>query len=104
LEAAVAAVTVAGSGTEAVCNGGADASHAERRLLHAVFQQAPVPLLLLGADGTIRRAAAAGTLLGSGLGYATGKSFTAFIDLSARPPRRPAAAAAQEETRNSGRY
>ena len=28
----------------------------ERRLLHAVFQQAPVPLFLLEQDGTIRRA------------------------------------------------
>src|SRR5581483_2080658 len=29
---------------------------AERRLLHAVFQEAPVPLFLLEQDGTIRRA------------------------------------------------
>src|SRR5690348_16707647 len=28
----------------------------ERRLLHAVFQQAPVPLFMLEQDGTIRRA------------------------------------------------
>ncbi len=103
LEAAVAAVTVAGSGTEAEPgNGGADASHAERRLLHAVFQQAPVPLFLLGADGTIRRVnAAASTLLGSGPGYATGKSFTAFIDLPARAAAATqlAAAARRNETR-----
>src|SRR5262249_59875353 len=88
LEAAVAALPAAGSGAEAEPgNGGSGASHAERRLLHAVFQQAPVPLFLLGPDGTIRRVnAAAGGLLGSGPGDATGKSFPAFIGLSARPP------------------
>jgi serine phosphatase RsbU (regulator of sigma subunit)/PAS domain-containing protein len=59
--------------------------HAERRLLQAVFQQVPVPLFLLGLDGTVRRAnAAAGQLLGSSSGYATGKLFTAFIDLPFR--------------------
>src|SRR5580700_6643984 len=58
---------------------------AERRLLQAVFQQAPAPLFLLGLDGTVRRAnAAAGRLVGSGSGYPTGKPFTAFIDLPFR--------------------
>src|SRR5580700_3384010 len=60
---------------------------AERRLLQAVFQQVPVPLFLLGLDGTVRRAnAAAGRLMGSGLGYPTGKRFTALVD----PPSRAA--------------
>jgi serine phosphatase RsbU (regulator of sigma subunit)/PAS domain-containing protein len=69
----------------------AGAVHAERRFLHAVFQQAPVPLFLLGLDGTVRRVnEAAGGLLGSGPGYATGKLFTAFVDLPSR-----AAAASQ---------
>jgi serine phosphatase RsbU (regulator of sigma subunit)/PAS domain-containing protein len=59
--------------------------HTERRLLHAVFQQAPAPLFLLGRDGTVRRAnAAGGEILGSGPGYATGKQFTAFVDLPSR--------------------
>jgi serine phosphatase RsbU (regulator of sigma subunit)/PAS domain-containing protein len=58
---------------------------AERRLLHGVFQQAPVPLFLLEPDGTIRRANnRAAALLGSPPGYATGKSLTAFIDLPFR--------------------
>jgi serine phosphatase RsbU (regulator of sigma subunit)/PAS domain-containing protein len=58
---------------------------AERRLLQAVFQQAPVPLFLLGRDGTVRRAnATGGEILGSGPGYATGKLFTAFVDFPAR--------------------
>ena len=61
------------------------AVHAERRLLHAVFQQVPVPLFLLGRDCTVRRVnAAAGALLGSGPGYATGKLFTAFVDMPSR--------------------
>jgi len=69
---------------------GGDA-HAERRLLQAAFQQAPVALFLLGLDGTVRRAnSAAGQLVGSGSGYLTGKPFTVFIDLPFR-----AAAASQ---------
>ena len=103
LEAAVAALTTVGNGSEAEPGpGGSDASHAERRLLHAVFHQVPVPLFLLGADGTIRRVnAAAGDLLGSSPGYVTGKSFAAFIDLPARPAAATqlAAAARKDETR-----
>jgi PAS domain S-box-containing protein len=58
---------------------------AERRLLHAVFQQAPVPLFLLEQDGTIRRANnKAAELLGAPSGYATGKTLAAFIDLPTR--------------------
>src|ERR1700761_3071143 len=57
----------------------------ERRLLHAMFQQAPVPLFLLEQDGTIRRANnRAAALLGAPSGYATGKPLTAFIDLPFR--------------------
>lgn len=102
LEGAVAALTATGTEAEHG-NGGSEASHAERRLLHAVFQQAPVPLFLLGADGTIRRVnAAAGDLLGYGSGYATGKSFAAFIDLPARPTAATqlAAAARKNEMRD----
>jgi serine phosphatase RsbU (regulator of sigma subunit)/PAS domain-containing protein len=58
---------------------------AERRLLHAVFQQAPAPLFLLEQDGTIRRANnGAAALLGVPPGYATGKALTAFVDLPFR--------------------
>src|SRR5262245_51471126 len=87
LDAAIAALTADGEGTaEEPSSGTSAASHAERRLLHAVFQQAPVALFLVGGDGTVRRVnAAAGELLGSGPGYATGKPFTAFIDLASRP-------------------
>lgn len=62
-----------------------EAVRAERRLLHAVFQQAPVPLFLLEQDGTIRRANnQAAALLGAPSGYATGKPLTAFVDLPFR--------------------
>lgn len=57
----------------------------DRRLLHAVFQEAPVPLFLLDRDGTVRRAnRRAGHLLGFSPGYATGKPFAAFVELPAR--------------------
>jgi len=58
---------------------------AERRLLHAAFQQAPVALFLLERDGTIRRAnMGAAALLGVPTGYATGKPLTNFVDLGSR--------------------
>jgi serine phosphatase RsbU (regulator of sigma subunit)/PAS domain-containing protein len=105
LDAAVAALTTSdGTGADRgeAGPGPSEAVHAERRLLHAVFQQAPVPMFLLGGDGTVRRVnAAAGDLLGSGPGYATGKSFAAFIDLPSRPAAAAhfAAAARKGETR-----
>ena len=62
-----------------------DTLTAERRLLRAVFQHAPVPLLVLEPDGTVRRAnSAAGELIGSPPGYATGRPLTAFVDLPYR--------------------
>jgi serine phosphatase RsbU (regulator of sigma subunit)/PAS domain-containing protein len=65
--------------------GPSGAVHAERRLLHAVFQQLPVPVFLLGQDTTIRRVnSAAARLLGSGPGYATGKQFAALVDMPVR--------------------
>ena len=57
----------------------------ERRLLRAVFQDAPAPIFLLETDGTVRRAnRQAGGLLGVPPGYTTGKPFTAFVDLPGR--------------------
>lgn len=92
LEAALAELDTAADtltaqdGPSARAGGGSPAAtQAERRLLRTVFQQAPVPLLLLGTDGTIRRVnAAAGGLLGVGPGYSTGKLFAAFVDPSSR--------------------
>jgi serine phosphatase RsbU (regulator of sigma subunit)/PAS domain-containing protein len=58
---------------------------AERNMLRAVFQHAPVPMFLLGPDGTIRRAnCEAGDIIGAPPGYATGKPLTAFVDPASR--------------------
>lgn len=65
----------------------ADPVNSERQLLRATFQDAPVPLFLLERDGTVRRAnRAAGALTGTGTGYATGRPFTAFLNLPFRAP------------------
>ena len=64
---------------------GPEALLAERRLLRAVFEDAPVPMFLLGPDATVQRVnTRASELLGSGSGYAVGKLFTAFVDLPSR--------------------
>jgi|HubBroStandDraft_6_1064221.scaffolds.fasta_scaffold28113_2 serine phosphatase RsbU (regulator of sigma subunit)/PAS domain-containing protein len=64
---------------------GPEALLTERRLLRAVFQDAPVPMFLLGPDATVQQVnTRAAELLGSGPGYAVGKLFTAFVDLPAR--------------------
>src|SRR5271165_5464094 len=89
LDGAIDALTGAGPGDAPGDGEGAEgipaAARAERRLLQAVFQQAPVPLFLLEQDGTIRRANnQAAALLGAPSGYATGKALTAFVDLPFR--------------------
>ena len=85
LDTAAGLLTAQGEPSDRTGSGSLAAIHAERRLLRTVFQQAPVPLFLLGTDGIIRRVnAAAGELLGSGPGYATGKLFAVFADPSSR--------------------
>ena len=64
---------------------GTPADNAERGLLRAVFQDAPVPLFLVARDGTVQRVnRAAGDLIGAKPGYATGRPFTAFVALPSR--------------------
>jgi PAS domain S-box-containing protein len=64
---------------------GAPSDNAERGLLRAVFQDAPVPLFLIARDGTVQRVnRAAGEMIGAKPGYATGRPFTAFIALPSR--------------------
>jgi len=85
IEAAGAPPEAAGGRADQAAEVLPESVRAERRLLHAVFQQAPVPLFLLEQDGTIRRANnKAAELLGAPSGYATGKTLAAFIDLPAR--------------------
>jgi len=63
----------------------AEPVRAERRLLRAVFQEAPVPLFLLERDGTVRRVNnRASDIIGSRPAYAAGKPFTLFVDLPSR--------------------
>src|SRR5712691_31032 len=63
----------------------ANPDSAERSLLRAVFQDAPVPLFLLTRDGTVQRVnRSAGDLIGAKPGYATGRPFTALVSLPSR--------------------
>jgi serine phosphatase RsbU (regulator of sigma subunit)/PAS domain-containing protein len=82
LDAAVTALDTTGDGEAS--EGGAAGQHgpsADRRLLQAIFQQVPVALFLLGADGAVRRAnSAAAELVGATPGYATGRSFAALVE------------------------
>jgi serine phosphatase RsbU (regulator of sigma subunit)/PAS domain-containing protein len=65
--------------------GGGGSDSAERSLLRATFHLAPVPLFLLTRDGTVQRVnKAAGDLIGAKPGYATGRPFTAFVNLPSR--------------------
>ncbi len=86
LDGAVAALAEAGGAAEGGGTGqGLSGLHSERRLLHAVFSSAPVPLFIVDRDGTVLRAnAAAGALLGVGPGYATGKPLATLIEPSGR--------------------
>jgi serine phosphatase RsbU (regulator of sigma subunit)/PAS domain-containing protein len=88
LDAAIEALespAAAGVPAEAPADGLPEPVRADRRLLHAAFQQAPVSSFLLEQDGTIRRANnQAAALLGSPSGYTTGKALTVFVDLPAK--------------------
>ncbi len=66
-------------------SGGPGADSAERQLLRAVFTDAPVPLFLVARDGTVQRVnRSAGDLIGAKPGYATGRPFTALVNLPSR--------------------
>jgi len=77
-----------GAGPEGAPSGRGDppgSDNAERGLLRAVFQDAPMPLFLVTRDGTVQRVnRAAGDLIGARPGYATGRPFTAFVALPSR--------------------
>jgi serine phosphatase RsbU (regulator of sigma subunit)/PAS domain-containing protein len=60
-------------------------TRAERRMLRAVFAEAPLPMFLLERDGTVRRVNNhASDVTGSRPAYASGKPFTVFVDLPFR--------------------
>lgn len=85
LDAAVAALDGA-DGPGAGQDGRSEAGlHADRRLLHAIFTATPMPLYLVGRDGTVLRAnAAASELIGAGPGYATGRPLSTLLEPVAR--------------------
>jgi serine phosphatase RsbU (regulator of sigma subunit)/PAS domain-containing protein len=95
LDGAIHALTAdgngaAGSGRDDQGNG----AHSDRRLLQAVFAQAPVPLLIVDPDSTVRRAnSAACGLLGVGPGYATGKTLISMVEPAGQAPLRSQLAA-----------
>jgi serine phosphatase RsbU (regulator of sigma subunit)/PAS domain-containing protein len=87
LDGAIEALAEANGGAAGPSGEGRTLSslHSERRLLHAVFTAAPLPLYVVDVDGTVLRAnSAACEVLGVGPGYATGKSLTALIEPAAR--------------------
>jgi serine phosphatase RsbU (regulator of sigma subunit)/PAS domain-containing protein len=96
LDAAVAALDRGGGAPDAADGGqGSAGAHTDRRLLHAIFTATPLPLYVVDRDGTVLRAnTAASELLGAGPGYATGRSFTALIEPTARAALRSKLAAA----------
>jgi len=83
LEGAIDLLRSAAPGREVPADTPSD--NAERGLLRAVFQDAPVPLFLIARDGAVQRVnRAAGEMIGAKPGYATGRPFTAFIALPSR--------------------
>jgi serine phosphatase RsbU (regulator of sigma subunit)/PAS domain-containing protein len=97
LDAAVEALTKLTETTadQSTATAAPDPVSAERALLRAVFQHAPVPLFVLEQDATVRRAnSRAGDLIGAPPGYATGKALSAFVDLASRAAVRSQLAAA----------
>jgi serine phosphatase RsbU (regulator of sigma subunit) len=82
---ALAAARNGGSGRSA--DDQAAGARSDRRLLQTIFAEAPVALLVLDEDSTIRRAnAAACDVLGVGPGYATGRMLTAMVDQGSQAP------------------
>ncbi len=96
LDAAVAALDRGpGADPHDTSDDGQHPSHSERKLLHAIFQEVPVALFLLGKDGTVRRAnLAAAELIGATPGYATGRPFISLIEPATRAAVRSQLAAA----------
>jgi serine phosphatase RsbU (regulator of sigma subunit)/PAS domain-containing protein len=80
---ALAGAQNGGPGRPADDHGG----RSDRHLLQAIFTDAPLALLVLDEDSTVRRAnAAACDLLGVGPGYATGRMLTAMVDQGSQAP------------------
>ncbi len=86
LDAAIEALA-AGGASDQERAGQRHAQQPERRLLHAVFTETPVPLFVTDAESTVLRAnAAACELLGVGPGYATGRALASLVEPADRAP------------------
>jgi serine phosphatase RsbU (regulator of sigma subunit)/PAS domain-containing protein len=96
LDGAIHALTAGGNGAHGPGRDDqAGGAHSDRRLLHAVFAQAPVALLVVDQDSTVRRAnSAACELLGVGPGYATGKTLASMVEPASQAALRSQLAAA----------
>src|SRR5258707_9386393 len=70
LDGAIDALTARDATLKTGDGGPGGADPAERRLLHAAFQRAPVPLLMLERDGVIRRGEAPAPAAAGGPGRA----------------------------------
>jgi serine phosphatase RsbU (regulator of sigma subunit)/PAS domain-containing protein len=85
LDGAIDALTTLQAQAARKADAPSEQTRAERRLLRAVFAEAPVALFLLERDGTVRRVNnRAGGMIGSSPAYAAGKAFTVFVDLPFR--------------------
>ncbi len=95
LDGAIHALTADGDGAAGSGNDDrASGAHSDRRLLHAAFAQAPVAMMVVDRDSTVRRAnSAACELLGVGPGYATGKTLISMVDAASQAPLRSQLAA-----------
>jgi serine phosphatase RsbU (regulator of sigma subunit)/PAS domain-containing protein len=95
LDGAIHALSAGGNGAaDSGRDDQAGGAHSDRRLLHAVFAQAPVALLVVDPDSTVRRAnSAACELLGVGPGYATGKTLISMVEPASQAPLRSKLAA-----------
>lgn len=96
LDGAIAALAEANGATAGSGNDGRalNGLHSERRLLHALFTAAPLPMYVVDSEGTVLRAnSAACEVLGVGPGYATGKALVALAEPAARAALRSQLAA-----------
>jgi serine phosphatase RsbU (regulator of sigma subunit)/PAS domain-containing protein len=85
LDGAIDALTTIQAQAARKADAPSEQTRAERRMLRAVFAEAPVPLFLLERDGTVRRVNnRGGAMIGSSPAYAAGKAFTLFVDLPFR--------------------
>lgn len=84
-EMLTAALTLLGERAEPAAGRGQQSGDRDRQLLRSVFQDLPVPVMLMEPDGRIRRVNHAGAeLLDVPADYAASKPFASFVELTMR--------------------